>query len=67
MQIDDGASAAEEGAIMELHMYDGGGDQKWILEYVSDGYYKIVSQTNGKVITAPGRQCRFGHFEQSNK
>ena len=53
MQIDDGASAAEEGAIMELHMYDGGGDQKWILEYVSDGYYKIVSQTNGKVITAP--------------
>ena len=53
MQIDDGASASEEGAIMELHMYNGGDDQKWILEYVSDGYYKIVSQTNGKVITAP--------------
>lgn len=53
MQIDNNASTSEEGAILELWDFDGASDQKWILEYMHNGYYKIISCASNKVITAP--------------
>lgn len=53
MQIDNNASINENGAIIELWEFDGGLDQKWTLEYMHNGYYKISSCASGKVITAP--------------
>lgn len=53
MQIDNNASTSEEGAILELWDFDGASDQKWTLEYMHNGYYKITSYASGKAITAP--------------
>ena len=53
MQIDNNTSINENGAILELWEFDGGLDQKWTLEYMHNGYYKISSCASGKVITAP--------------
>ena len=54
MQIDNNASSpTNNGAIMELWSFDGADDQRWNLEHVVDGYYKIGSVASGKALTAP--------------
>ena len=53
MQIDNNSSVSKDGAILELWDFDGGNDQKWTLDYVGDGYYKIISVASGKTVTAP--------------
>lgn len=55
MQIDNDAPTSSEGAILELWDYDGGNDQKWKIEFASNGYYKIISSASGKAITAPSK------------
>lgn len=56
MQIDNNASTSEDGAILELWDFDGTSDQKWTLEYLHNGYYKITSYASGKAITAPSEK-----------
>ena len=53
VQIDDNASSTEDGAILELWGRDGASDQKWKIESLSNGYYKILSAVSNKAITAP--------------
>ena len=53
VQIDDSVSSSTNGAILELWDIDGGDYQKWELDYMSSGYYKIISVESGKVLTAP--------------
>jgi hypothetical protein len=53
MQIDDDVSSSTNGAIMELWDFDGDDDQKWELDHISDGKYKILSVESGKALTAP--------------
>ena len=53
MQIDDDVSNSTNGAIMELWDFDGEDDQKWELDHLADGKYKIISEASGKVLTAP--------------
>lgn len=53
VQIDDNASSTEDGAILELWGRDGASDQKWKLESLSNGYYKILSSASNKAITCP--------------
>lgn len=53
MQIDNNASLYDDGAILELFDFDSDEDQRWNIEYVVNGYYKIVSDASGKAITAP--------------
>ena len=55
-QIDDNASTNAAGAILELHEFDGASDQKWKLTYLHNGYYKIISTTSVKAITAPSSE-----------
>lgn len=40
-----------EGAIIELWNGDGYNYQKWILEYLHNGYYKIISSISNKVLS----------------
>ena len=49
VQIDDNAA----GNILELHEFDGASNQKWVVTYLRNGYYKIVSATSVKAVTAP--------------
>lgn len=54
IQIDDGDSGNNyntEGAILELWTGTGVSFQKWIFEYLHNGYYKIKSYRSGKVIS----------------
>lgn len=54
IQIDDGDSGNNyntEGAILELWTLTGVSFQKWIFEYLHNGYYKIKSYRSGKVIS----------------
>ena len=53
MQIDDDSSSSTNGAIMELWDFDGDDDQRWELDHISDGKYKILSVESGKALTAP--------------
>ena len=53
VQIDDDATISANGAIFELWSDNGQSAQKWHLEYLHNGYYKITSCASGKVITAP--------------
>ena len=53
MQIDDDVSPSANGAIMELWDFDADDDQKWELDHISDGKYKILSVESGKALTAP--------------
>ena len=53
MQIDDDSSSSTNGAIMELWDFDGDDDQRWNLDHISDGYYKITSVASGKALTMP--------------
>lgn len=53
MQIDDNSSSSIDGAFFELWDYDGDNDQRWKIEYVSNGYYKLISVASTKVATAP--------------
>ena len=47
------ANPSIEGALLELWKYDGTSVQRWNIEYVGNGYYKIVSADSGKAVTAP--------------
>ena len=38
----------------------GGGNQKWRLEYVGEGYFKIISSNSGKVLDVEGSSRRNG-------
>lgn len=42
-----------EGQTMELWQLDGANDQKWEVEYLHNGYYKIVSALHQKAISVP--------------
>lgn len=53
MEIDDDASATDEGAIIEIWDYNANTDQKWNITYLYNGYYKIISKASGKALTAP--------------
>ena len=53
MQIDDDSSLSTNGAIMELWDFDADDDQRWELDHISDGKYKILSVESGKALTAP--------------
>lgn len=53
MQIDDDVSPSANGAIMELWDFDADDDQRWELDHISDGKYKILSVESGKALTAP--------------
>ncbi|MBQ9121149.1 MAG: RICIN domain-containing protein [Clostridia bacterium] len=53
LQIDNGAAVTDNGAILELWEFDGASDQKWNVEYLHNGTYKITSIASGKVIDAP--------------
>lgn len=53
MQIDNDALVSDENAILELWDFDGADDQKWEIEYLHNGYYRIMSVASGKAITAP--------------
>ena len=53
MEIDDDVSNSTNGAIMELWDFEGEDDQKWELDHLADGKYKIISEASGKVLTAP--------------
>ncbi len=59
MQIDDDVedeAVSETEAIFEILSFDASNRQKWILEYVEDGYYKIKSVASGLVATAPSEE-----------
>jgi hypothetical protein len=64
MQIDDDQSTSTNGAILELWDYADASNQKWTLEYLHNGYYKIVSGASGKVVTAPSAED--GSLTQKN-
>ncbi len=40
-------------AILELWEFDGAFDQEWIITYLHNGYYTIISDASGKALTAP--------------
>lgn len=52
-QINDNVSSSTDGAILELWDRDGASDQKWKIESLGNGYYKIISSASSKAITAP--------------
>ena len=39
--------------IVELRSFNGYDNQKWSIEYLHNGYYKIISVETGKALTAP--------------
>ena len=41
------------GIILELHEFDGLSNQKWVVSYLRNGYYKIMSAASVKAVTAP--------------
>lgn len=49
MQID----SNDAGTILELCEFDGASNQKWVVTYLRNGYYKIMSATSVKAVTAP--------------
>ena len=53
VQIEDGISTNTTGAILELWKLDGDSDQKWVITYLHNGYYKILSAASAQAITAP--------------
>lgn len=55
IQIDNDAAPNYDGDrdIIEQWSFDGDDDQLWIVSYLSDGYYKIKSAINGKLISVP--------------
>ncbi len=55
MQIDDSVEKWDGGEALELWNFDGDADQKWNLEYISEGYYKILSTACGLAVTAPSQ------------
>ena len=64
IQIDDGDSDnsyATEDAILEVWTGTGVSFQKWIFEYLHNGYYKIKSYRSGKVISV-----KEGNEDESN-
>lgn len=51
MQLDDGASNLNnDGIKTELWDFDGGTDQRWNIQYLHNGYYKITSAASGKAL-----------------
>ena len=52
MQIDD-QNTVVDGAFMELWDENDYDNQKWVFEYLHNGYYKITSAETGKALTAP--------------
>ena len=53
MQINKNATTSSSGAALELREFSGWPTQKWELEYIEKGYYKIISSTSGMAISAP--------------
>lgn len=55
IQVDnnDAPNYANNGGIIEQWTYDGGNYQKWKFEYISAGYYKILSAVSDYAITVP--------------
>ena len=54
IQINDNTSDYNvDGQTMELWPLDGATDQKWEVEYLHNGYYKIVSALHQKAISVP--------------
>ena len=52
-EIDNNASATDEGAIIEIWDFNADDDQRWNITYLYNGYYKIISSASGKALTAP--------------
>lgn len=52
-EIDNNASATDEGAIIEIWNLSADEGQKWNISYLYNGYYKIVSFASGMALTAP--------------
>ena len=53
VQINNNNSMLDSGEIIELHKFYSYYYQKWEVEHVLDGYYKIISQYSGLELTAP--------------
>ena len=53
MQIDNDAEITDTGSILELWPFDSDANQKWMIEYLNNGYYKIISTASGFALTAP--------------
>ena len=53
VQINNNNSMFNSGEIIELHQFCGHSYQRWEIEHVLDGYYKIISQYSGLELTAP--------------
>ena len=53
MQIDndDAPNYNTSEAILELFSFDGGAYQRWNVEHIRDGYYKIISAKSGLVVS----------------
>ena len=51
MQIENSSSVTEKDVKFELWDFDGASDQRWTIDYVGDGYYKIIS-AGGYAVTA---------------
>lgn len=52
MQIDNNANTSQSGAKMEIRAFEGSTDQRWNVQHISDGYYKITSVASGLALTA---------------
>lgn len=52
-EIDNNASATDNGAIIEIWNFNADADQKWNITYLYNGYYKITSTASGMALTAP--------------
>lgn len=55
IQIDnnDAPNYSNNGGIMEIWPFDGANYQRWTLDHVGNGYYKITSPISGYAITVP--------------
>ena len=53
VQINNNNSMLDSGEIIELHSFLGYDYQKWSVNYIANGYYKIVSKYSGLELTAP--------------
>jgi hypothetical protein len=61
----EGASEAD-GANVSQELYTGGSSQTWVLEYLGDGYYRILNKNSGKVLeVTDGRTDEYVNVRQN--
>lgn len=55
VQVDDNDAPnySTNGGKAEIHLFDGGKYQRWVITHIENGYYKITSNVSGYAITVP--------------